>query len=145
VWTDAENVSNDGDAISLWQDIWQQVSWTRQGRARKRRFHVMEPAERELFDALPDRLTVYRGYSIAGNEHGYSWTLDRNKAEWFARRYAGSSEADGVFVASVEVNKNEVLAYFTGRNEAEIVLDIWGDWSANMQIETLSVEAAQAA
>lgn len=145
VWTDAANVSNDEEAFDLWRHIWWRVSRTRAGKDRRRRFHVMDASERQAFNALPDRLTVYRGYSVSGNDYGYSWTLDRAKAEWFARRYAASPEADGVFVASMEVSKNEVLAHFTGRNEAEIVVKIWGIESDRIQVEALHAAVAQAA
>jgi hypothetical protein len=145
VWTDAGYVSKDEDASDLWECIWSQVSWTRDGKPRKRRFHVMETADREVFHALPERLTVYRGYSIDGCDYGYSWTLDRAKAEWFARRYASLPEADGVFIAELEVSKDEILAYFGGRKEAEVVVKIWDVSADRMQIETLPNAAVEAA
>ena len=49
----------------------------------------MEQEERKALAALPDRLTIYRGVHIKkGTLRGLSWTLDRERAEWFANRWA---------------------------------------------------------
>ena len=52
---------------------------------------------------------------------GWSWTTDPDKAEWFARRFAVRGKE--CFVAEGTVSKQYVIAYFTGRNESEIVVD----------------------
>jgi hypothetical protein len=137
VWTDAGYTSNDPGRSKLWQKIWRNV--------RKEIFNVMDEVDRESFDALPEHLTVYRGYSICGNEIGYSWTVERTTAEWFAHRFSVSSEADGAFVASMEVSKDEILAYFTDRGESEVVVNISGIRPDRIHIERLPLVAAEAA
>jgi hypothetical protein len=70
-------------------------------------------------DLLPgDPLTIYRGQD-ADRPPGLSWTLDREKAERFARRF--KSPAPTVLVGTVA--RANVLGYFSGRDEAEVVAD----------------------
>lgn len=70
-------------------------------------------------------LTVYRGVSYDGKPNGLSWTLSKDKACWFASRF--KSENAKVYKMEIDLyNKNEadaILAYFSGRNEDEVVID----------------------
>jgi hypothetical protein len=96
---------------------------------------MMSAAEGRALARLPDDTTVYRG---AGNEsqvRGFSWMLDRARAEWFARRFVGEYSAEALsrlsridlnhesrpVVASGQIAKQEVIAYMDGRAEREIV------------------------
>ena len=48
---------------------------------------VFGDAQREMYEALPDKITIYRGCN-KGIRHGHrrlSWTLDQDVAHWFAR------------------------------------------------------------
>ena len=46
-------------------------------------FHMTDE-EQSAFDALPEQVTIYRGYCAdSGTEDGISWTLDRKTAEFF--------------------------------------------------------------
>jgi hypothetical protein len=77
---------------------------------------MMDDAEKEKYDSLPEYFTVYRG---ATDPDGYSWTLDEDKARWFASRWGKSLK-----VFSKKVNKLEdTIAYFSSRNEEEILLN----------------------
>jgi hypothetical protein len=49
-----------------------------------------------------------------------AWTLNRDRAVWFAKRYASSRTPPRV--ASAMVARHKILAHFTGRNEQEIVV-----------------------
>lgn len=79
---------------------------------------VMEEEEYRAFCALPDEITVYRGVKPNGKIKALSWTLNKDRAEWFANRF----ESDGCVYRAV-IKKEDVLAYFSCRNEEEIVLD----------------------
>jgi hypothetical protein len=68
---------------------------------------------------LDDVLTVYRGCRKIDDE--ISWTLDRDKAIWFAQRLA--NEGDTQYVQRGEISHTKVWAHFEGRGESEIVLD----------------------
>jgi hypothetical protein len=110
VWTDSDN-------------IWQWGNLTRQlmGSQRPGRQYIMDEEERAALAAMPDTLTIYRGLTSRGTRKGWSWTLDRAKAGWFAKRLA--QEGDEPIVLTGTVSKAHVIAYFTGRGEEEIVVN----------------------
>ena len=85
----------------------------------------MEPDELATLNALPDRFTIYRGYLPRRNLRGWSWTLDQQLAEWFARRTALFASDLGLpgRVAKGRVAKADVVAYFDAREEREVVVD----------------------
>lgn len=88
--------------------------------ARPHRDHLMDADERKALKKLPNQLKVYRGF---GGERGkgLSWTLDREKAVWFAKRFHEVHGKPGRVIEGV-CQKADVFAYFAGRNESEIVI-----------------------
>lgn len=81
---------------------------------------LMNDEERERLDALGDTITVYRGVH-SGKSNGIralSWTLDMDKAAWFAGRYGRQGN---VFEARIE--KNHICALFLDRGESEVILN----------------------
>lgn len=82
---------------------------------------LMDNEERAFLQTLPERFEIYRGYGTT--LHGWSWTLERDKAIWFAQRFAGVQNDEPPMLATGMVNKTSVVAYFAGRNESEIVVD----------------------
>lgn len=79
---------------------------------------LMDEDEQKQYSALPEEITVYRGIRGRGRLEALSWTLDIDKAEWFAKRWNKGGK-----VYSAMVKKEDVLAVFTSRNEDEIVVD----------------------
>lgn len=81
---------------------------------------LMTEEELHQYNELEEKVTVYRGVTTynAKNIKALSWTLDREKAEWFAHRF----DEDGT-VYEAEINKKYILAVFNGRNESEVVVD----------------------
>lgn len=81
---------------------------------------LMDEDEYQQFLALPDKVTVYRGVTSynADNVKALSWTLKRKTAEWFAQRFG---EHGTVYQATVD--RDHIYALFTGRNEAEVIVD----------------------
>jgi hypothetical protein len=79
---------------------------------------IMDEDDLAKYNTLPETFKVYRG-CIAKNKNGMSWTLDPGKAEWFARRL---SKKNPIVITGI-VNKADVIAYFGGREEQEIVVD----------------------
>ncbi len=81
------------------------------------RMVLMDEDERTIFESLDDRVTIYRGVTSYNekNVKALSWTLSAEKAEWFATRFG---EEGTVYKA--EIDKSHILAYFSGRGEAEI-------------------------
>lgn len=80
---------------------------------------LMNEEEYKFFSELPKEITVYRGVGKERNPKGLSYTLDRDKAQWFADRfYKGQG-----YIIEKTANKKDVLAYFSRRGESEIVLN----------------------
>lgn len=107
LWVDSESI---GQAIDEWAEM---LDSTRPG-------SMMSPEEAKALAALPERIEVFRGAVEGVNEEGLSWTLDRERAEWFARRFA--TEGDVSLVLVGEVARADVAALLTGRGEDEIVV-----------------------
>ena len=51
------------------------------------KLYLMSKREQNKFNALPDMVTIFRGVDNPEYEYGFSWTLDKNIAIWFANRY----------------------------------------------------------
>lgn len=80
---------------------------------------MMDREDRMALARMPERIKVWRG-CWAGNLDGWSWSLDRRKAEWFAHRYPVDGKP---LLAAGEVARDEVVAFVSGRGESEIVAD----------------------
>jgi hypothetical protein len=111
IWEDSENIHQNR---GIWEDLFLSP--------RPSREYLMDEEERAFLVGLPDSFLVYRGCSAAYTWEGLSWTLDKDKALWFAHRF---SKREGVVIAG-EVKKQDVLAYLGGRGEKEILVH-WSD------------------
>lgn len=114
IWVDTENFWQN---VDLWKYFWDA---SRPGREK-----VMDEDEKKIFDALPAEFVIYRGFTHEDAETGLSWTLDKKKAQWFAKRFS-SAERDAKNppkVASTKVSKDLIYAYLDSRGEKEIVVD----------------------
>lgn len=98
---------------------------------RSNRHYLMNEEERNLLANLPDQVTIYRGCSakeVNSTKLRFSWTLDREIAESFANDYTtniyerleGKDKSKYVVIERA-INKDEIVAYFTGRGESEIL------------------------
>jgi len=117
MWTDSENI---------WQNFDQWVDLlTDKNRDLTKRHSMMSAEEKKVWNGFSFPLTVYRGCTDK-NKEGLSWTLDRSKAEWFAKRFTRPEE-EMYLLEGVIDNYRGVIAYFAGRGEQEIV-------SANVRI-----------
>lgn len=106
IWTDTENA---------WQNL---DEWRRLFNSnRPKRYRLMDRDEILAYDSLPETVKVYRGCQKGINEDGISWTLKRDKAQWFATRFS----KDGV-VLEKEISKRDIIAVFTNRNEFEVII-----------------------
>ena len=87
----------------------------------------MSEEDRKTFECLPETLTIYRGCN-SHSKHGLSWTLDKAVAERFAERrhafwFTKKGKAKFVKPQVIErvIHKSEAVAYFSGRQESEII------------------------
>lgn len=103
VWVDSENL---GQVDDTWEALLRDPIPGRLTLA-----SVEEQAE---FASLSDPLTVYRGEIEDG---GYSWSLDRRIAEFFARRFGDHHE-----IVQGTVAKVDVFGFLTRRNESEVLV-----------------------
>ncbi len=107
IWTDTEN---------LWQV--KKIVYPLIQSKRPEKKHLMNEREQHFLQSLPEQFIVYRGHNHI-NKNGFSWTLSYWKANWFAHRF--HKPLAGVVRAIV--NKEDVLAFFEGRGEYEVVVD----------------------
>lgn len=80
--------------------------------------YIYSDEDREILDALPDEFYVYRGLMERASLKALSWTLDLDKAIWFAKRWNNHGK-----VYRGLCKKKDILAYLSCRNEEEIVID----------------------
>lgn len=82
---------------------------------------ILSEDEQKIFDALPERVRVYRGCSRE-RVKGVSWTSDRHCAVNFARGHRRIPVPDPV-IASGMIAKSNIFMTNNGRNEDEVLLD----------------------
>lgn len=111
VWTDSEN-------IFQMKAEWLELISSRI-KPSKRIMKAIMKDDIKAFNELPSTFKIYRGTSPLekSSEPGLSWTLDFDKAKWFAKRF----HKDGVVIHKT-ITKEEVLFYYNGRSEQEIIL-----------------------
>jgi len=111
VWIDSENIYS--NRIDWWELLTS---------SRRDRKLFMNPAERSAWKKLPDELEIYRGTTEEERDShylGFSWTLDKGRAAWFATRFARQG---GPVLATAYVNKADCIGLLLSRNEDEVVI-----------------------
>jgi len=90
---------------------------------------MMTDRERAALAALPKIVTIYRGIRLPPGEEldtlrpGFSWTLERARAQWFATEYATRFVKRGSpVVLKGSIFRDAIIWLLLGRNEAEIVV-----------------------
>jgi len=80
----------------------------------------MTEEDRKVYESLPEKVNIYRGYRDPDFEKGISYTLDLEVASFFAKRYV---KEDGSLsgISHKEVSKKDIFAYTNARNEKEII------------------------
>lgn len=129
-WHRQEVVPHD-EIAKLLADVWKDTEFPHQFNegyilALFRGAGFVSDAERNRPDLMQrihrggkNEITVYRGVGRHGEASGMSWTLKRETAEFFARRFGKNKGS--VFTATIPTWG--ILAYLTGRDEEEIVVD----------------------
>ena len=86
--------------------------------------YLMNKSELDIYSKLDDIVTVYRGVTDYNKDDikALSWTLEIEKAEWFAERYSEAFDQSG-YVFKAKINKKDILAFCDQRDEKEIILD----------------------
>jgi len=119
VWTTSELIIPD---MHTWLDLYQAK--------RPGREHLMTDGERHALAAMPEVITIWRGCGYRSAVGGLSWTTDQDRADVFARIACGSRRRLLTGQAGTEptvavgtCRRADVLAYITGCQESEIVVD----------------------
>jgi len=103
IWIDSEGIHNN---LYVWKRCFKYI--------KDNKIIIMDDEDKKIYDNLPDEVTIYRGSVY---EDGISWTLSKEKAEWFRDRF---DEKDSkVFEKTIQ--KKDIIAYFNGRDEQEII------------------------
>jgi hypothetical protein len=108
LWIESENI---------WQNLRAWKGYLRSERSHREQF--MSAEDRRVFASLPVVLDIYRGHQ-GRNTKGISYTLSKEKAEWFANRFKSSKAAGQV--KHRRVAKRDCFAYLGGRGEQEIII-----------------------
>lgn len=109
IWIDSENIWQNQD---LWLDL---LTWNRPGFFK----FFMSEEENKVYDSLPDKVTVYRGYNAKrpSSANGLSYTLNPDVAKKFAKRFTSSPA-----VKTRTISKSQITAYINDRNEEEVII-----------------------
>lgn len=107
IWIDSENI---WQHQSLWVHL---LSATIPG-------SFMTSEEQDQLNRLPDLVTIYRGYEKGRNARGMSYTLNPEKAKWFANRWK-NPKYPGV-VKERCIKKSRIFAFTNDRNEEEVIV-----------------------
>ena len=83
---------------------------------RPSRHYLMDESEVQLLNSLPEFVKIYRGCQKGLNENGLSWTLNKEKAKFFANRFS----KEGIILER-EIPKLDIIAVLTGRGESEVI------------------------
>lgn len=110
VWASSENLNEDSEFIDYLIDYGKALGDPALG---------LDDDEHETLDTLSYPVVAYRG-GCEHNRDGWSWTLDRKVAHMFAMRAHGPKER---FIFKTEIERDQILAYLSGRAESEIVVD----------------------
>lgn len=107
IWVDSENI---------WQN---KKDWKRYlNSKRENKSSFMKGCELNYLKELPDEFLIYRGYTKGLNSRGCSYTLDKEKAIWFSKRF----NAENGKIKIRKVRKEDVFAYVNSRDEKEIII-----------------------
>lgn len=90
------------------------ISWFKKAN----KYYMMDESEIKVFNDLPENITIYRGVGDRKYKNGISWTLDKEKAIWFSKRF----DFHDKHVYQGTVSKNDILAYIDQCNEQEIIV-----------------------
>lgn len=102
-WSSFQRLLSDEDIVKLF--------------AHANKNNLMNKSELKMLNSLPDTFTIYRGYADQSIKIGFSWSLSKEVAKFFAHRYNKSS------IITTTAKKEDVLVYFNRREEDEIIIN----------------------
>ncbi|MBP6754926.1 MAG: hypothetical protein KA210_02165 [Bacteroidia bacterium] len=103
LWTGSENIFQHKE---LWKELLKDKTSSH---------YFMSKKDLEFYNSLENEFIVYRGYNQW--EDGYSYTIDKDVAIWFAKRFGQNG-----MVKERLVKKEDVFAFTNSRKEKEIII-----------------------
>jgi hypothetical protein len=103
LWTGSENIFQHKE---LWKELLKEKTNSH---------YFMSKKDLEFYNSLENEFIVYRGYNQW--EDGYSYTIDKDVAIWFAERFG----QNGIIKERL-VKKEDVFAFTNSREEKEIII-----------------------
>ena len=119
-WTVLKDIWIDAEFPGVNQKVWLHLFMRKHPDRRK----LMTGKERRVLSTYPETdMDIFRGYCGDEHQEGISWTTSYDQASWFAKRFAGDDKSREPLVAEAVCDKKNVIAYFNGRKENEILID----------------------
>ncbi|MFY9465492.1 MAG: hypothetical protein WAP48_10395 [Sediminibacterium sp.] len=90
---------------------------------RPKREYLMSEEEHSLLNKLPQQVKIFRGGTLTEQKtkkYGISWTLNQQIATNFANVKAIRDKKEMVVIEKI-IEKKDIIAFFTERNEDEII------------------------
>lgn len=85
---------------------------------------MMDTDELGFYSQLPQEITIWRGIRVVEEldeeNIGFSFTLDKEKAEWFAKRFSKDGRGTPMLIEA-KVDKGDILSVFLNRGEEEVL------------------------
>ena len=103
LWTGSENIFQHKE---LWKELLKEKTNSH---------YFMSKKDFEFYNSLENEFIVYRGYNQW--EDGYSYTIDKDVAIWFAERFGQNG-----IIKEILVKKEDVFAFTNSREEKEIII-----------------------
>lgn len=111
-WTEIEFISDETNVSKE-----EMVSWFEQADKK----YLMDEDEQETLKKMPDQIKVYRGVGEPQYKNGFSWTVNFETAEFFAKRF--KENADKIYIYECTISKDDILCYTDARDEAEVIIN----------------------
>tara|TARA_R110000765_G_scaffold215100_1_gene319955 strand:+ start:1173 stop:1919 length:747 start_codon:yes stop_codon:yes gene_type:complete len=87
---------------------------------------MMNKDELKLLNSLPNEVKIWRGVKVDDvldiENIGLSFTLNKDKAIWFAKRFSQEGVSQPTLIEAV-VKKKFILSIFLDRNEDEVIVN----------------------
>ncbi len=86
---------------------------------------MMDKDELGFYNQLPQEITIWRGIRVVEEldeeNVGFSFTLDKERAEWFAKRFSQDGKGTPMLIEA-KVKKDKILSVFLNRGEEEVLV-----------------------
>ena len=87
---------------------------------------MMDKEELKLLNSLPNEVKIWRGVKVDDvldyDNIGLSFTLNKDKAIWFAERFSQAGVSKSILIEAV-VNRFDILSIFLNRDEEEVIVN----------------------